>query len=266
MTETMLPEAGPDFIQSLARGLAVITAFSAEQPAMTLSEVAARTGLTRATARRFLLTLEQLGYVRSNAKVFLLTPKVLDLGYSYLSALGLADVMVPHLAALSATLHESASAAVLDAGDIVYVARAAGRKIMQVQIAVGTRLPAYATAMGRVLFAALTDPAATALIEASSPRALTRFTKTAPGELRLAIDEVRRSGFALVDEELELGLRSVAMPIHDFQGTVVAAVNVSTGSSVPAAETLAALLPGLRETVRLIESDLKRFTDTAQVL
>lgn len=256
MTETSTPDAGPDFVQSLARGLAVITAFSAEAPRMTLTEVAARTDLTRATARRCLLTLEQLGYVRSDAKTFSLTPRVLELGYSYLSGLGLADVISPHLARLSADLAESASAAVLDAGDIVYIARAAGRKIMQVQITVGTRFPASATSLGRVLLPALPETDAAALITASAPHAHTRFTKTSLDELLTELKEVRGAGHALVDQELELGLRSLAMPIRDSRGTVVAAVNVSTGASGPVAETLAAILPALSEAVRQIEADL----------
>jgi len=256
MSETTPPDTSPDFVQSLARGLAVITAFSAERPRMTLTEVAARTSLTRATARRFLLTLERLGYVRSHAKDFSLTPRVLELGYSYLSGLGLSEVVAPHLQELSAQLHESASAAILDGEDIVYIARSAGRKIMQVQITVGTRFPAYATAMGRVLLAALPDTDAAALIAASAPRALTPHTKTSLADLRASLEEVRRAGYSLVDEELELGLRSLAMPVRDSRGVVVAAINVSTGSSAPVADTLAALLPGLTAAARRIDGDL----------
>jgi IclR family pca regulon transcriptional regulator len=252
------PDTGPDFVQSLARGLQVITAFSAEAPEMTLTEVASRTDLTRATARRFLRTLEQLGYVRSRARLFSLTPRVLELGYSYLSGLGLSDVLEPHLAQLSAELHESASAAILDAGDIVYIARAAGRKIMQAQITVGSRFPAYATSLGRVLLAALPETDAAALIAAGSPRALTRFTKTSPAELLAELAEVRRTGYALVNEELELGLRSLAMPIRDSRGNVVAAINVSTGANGPSADSLAAMLPALSEAARLTEADLFR--------
>jgi len=252
------PDNGPDFVQSLARGLQVIAAFSAEAPEMTLTEVASVTGLTRATARRFLHTLEQLGYVRSRARLFSLTPRVLELGYSYLSGLGLSDVVAPHLAQLSAELHESASTAILDGSDIVYIARAAGLKIMQAQITVGTRFPAYATAMGRVLLAALPETDAAALIAASSPSALTRFTKTAPEELIAELAEVRRTGYALVDEELELGLRSLAMPIRDSHGNVVAAINVSTGANGLTAHTLATLLPALTDASRLIEADLFR--------
>ena len=256
MSDTLPPEASPDFVQSLARGLAVITAFSAERPRMTLTEVAVCTDLTRATTRRFLLTLEQLGYVRSEGKIFSLTPRVLELGYSYLSGLGLSEVVTPHLQQLSAQLQESASVAILDGSDIVYVARSAVRKIMQVQIAVGTRFPAYATSTGRVLLAELPEADSTALIEASWPRALTSFTKTSLTELQFALDEVRETGCALVNEELELGLRSLALPIRDSRGSVIAAINVSTGAGAPILDTLAAFLPGLSDAVRRIERDL----------
>ncbi|TFD65135.1 IclR family transcriptional regulator domain-containing protein [Cryobacterium ruanii] len=256
MNQTPTPDTSPDFVQSLARGLAVIAAFSAERPRMTLTEVAAVTDLTRATARRFLVTLEHLGYVRSDTRQFSLTPRVLELGYSYLSALRLPDVIAPRLQELSAQLHESASAAVLDGGDITYIARSAGRKIMQVQITVGTRFPAYATAMGRVLLAALPRTDAASLIEASSPRALTPHTKTSLTDLQACLHEVRHAGYSLVDEEHELGLRSLAMPIHDSRGNVLAAINVSTVARAPIADTLVALLPGLRATALLVNADL----------
>ena len=265
MNETSAPDTSPDFVQSLARGLAVIAAFSAARPRMTLTEVAAVTNLTRATARRFLLTLEHLGYVRSDTKQFSLTPRVLELGFSYLSALGLPDVVAPRLQELSAQLHESASAAVLDGGDIMYIARSASRKIMQVQITVGTRFPAYATAMGRVLLAALPATEATILIHASSPRALTPHTKTSLIDLQASLEDARRAGYSLVDEELELGLRSLAMPIHDSRGNVLAAINVSTVARDPIAVTLAALLPGLSATARLVTADLSATGTTSPV-
>jgi IclR family pca regulon transcriptional regulator len=246
----------PDFVSSLARGLAVITAFSAETPSMTLTEVAEKIGLTRATARRFLLTLETLGYVRSTGKEFALTPKVMELGFSYLSSLGLTDVVTPHLATLSSQVHESASAAILDGHEIVYIARSAGRKIMQVQITVGTRFPAYATSMGRVLLADLAPEELEGVLDASTLTSLTTNTTTSTRDLAAEIARVRQQGFAFVDQELELGLRSLAVPIRGRGGRVVAALNVSTGISLTVKQTIEALLPPLRECAARIETEL----------
>lgn len=261
MSETPTPahpaaETSTNFVQSLARGLGVITAFTGSRREMTLTEVAGHTDLTRATARRFLRTLEQLGYVRSDGKLFSLTPKVLELGYSYLSSLGLPDVALPHLQQLSGEVQESASAAILDGNDVVYVARSAGRKIMQVNITVGTRFPAYATSMGRVLLAARPDPDALAVLDASSPRALTPYTKTAVPDLVAELHRVRQQGYSLVEQELEVGLRSLAVPIRTPDGRVVAAINVSTSAGTPVADTLQALLPALTRAAQRIEADL----------
>src|SRR5688500_8804191 len=150
-------DRGPDFVQSLERGLAVIRAFDASHSELTLSEVAASTGVTRAAARRFLLTLAVLGYVRSDGRLFSLTPRVLELGYAYLSSFSLPDVAEPHLEALVAEVNESSSVSVLDGDDVVYIARVPTSRIMTVAISVGTRFPAYATSMGRVLLAGLSD-------------------------------------------------------------------------------------------------------------
>lgn len=245
------PAESSDFVQSLARGLSVIKAFDADHPTMTLTEVAERTGFTRATARRFLLTLEQLGYVRVSGKDFTLTPAVLELGYSYLSSQGLTDVMAPHLNELSAEVHESASAAVLDGNDIVYIARSAARKIMQVNITIGTRFPAYATSMGRALLAGLPEGDAQRILTESHPARLTEYTLTSQNELVEALNTVRAQGYAFVDQELELGLRALAMPVHDARGNVIAAVNISSTNT-----TMDVLLPALQRCVLAIESDL----------
>lgn len=218
---------------------------------MTLTEVAERTGFTRATARRFLLTLEQLGYVRVSSKDFTLTPKVLELGYSYLSSQGLADVIAPHLNELSAEVHESASAAVLDGNDIVYIARSAARKIMQVNITIGTRFPAYATSMGRALLAGLPEADARRILTESHPIQLTTYTLTSQTDLIGALSTVRAQGYAFVDQELELGLRALAMPVRDARGYVIAAVNISSTNT-----TMDVLLPALQRCVLAIESDL----------
>jgi IclR family pca regulon transcriptional regulator len=224
------PAPGDQFVQSLARGLSVITAFDADHPAMTLSEIAGRTGLSRATARRFLHTLVELGYVRFDGKQFALTPRVLRLGTAYLSGLGLPQLVQPHLEQLSARLGESTSAAVLDGDEIVYVARVATRRIMTVGITVGTRFPAYATSMGRVLLAGLPSAALDDYLARASFDPLTGRTLHDASSLRAELDRVRAQGWALVDQELEAGLRSVAAPLRDAEDRVVAAINVSTST------------------------------------
>lgn len=240
-----------DFVQSLARGLSVIKAFDADNPSMTLTEVAERTGFTRATARRFLLTLVQLGYVRVTGKEFALTPRVLELGYRYLASQGIADLISPHLNELSTRIRESASAAVLDGSDIVYIARSAGRKIMQVNITIGTRFPAYATSMGRVLLASLNPAQAEQVLRNSPLLALTPHTLTSISELMAELSKIRAQGFALVNQELELGLRSLAMPIRNSRGQVIAALNVSSGQ-----DSIEELVPTLRQCVEAVEADL----------
>lgn len=222
-----MPEP-PEFVQSLARGLSVITAFDAHRPELSLSEVAVMTGLSRATARRFLHTLVELGYVRTDGKVFVLTPHVLRLGTAYLSGLGLPALAQPHLERLSAEVGESTSMAVRDGAEIVYVARVATRAIMSVAITVGTRFPAFATSMGRVLLAGLDPAALDDYFRAADLTPPTRESLHTEPELRVALDRVRAQGWALNDAELAPGLRSVAAPVLDRTGVVVAAVNVST--------------------------------------
>lgn len=246
---------GPDHVQSLARGLAVIRAFGAEHPRRTLADVARATGLTRAAARRFLLTLADLGYVRTDGRLFSLTPRVLELGYSYLSALTLPDVAAPHLETLSRTVGESASVSVLDGADVVYVGRVTASRIMTVTITIGTRFPACATSMGRVLLAALPPERLDALL--GEPAPLTAHTVTDPVALRAVLDGVRAGGYCHVDQELDAGLRSVAVGVRDRSGAVVAAVNVSTHvSRGTPAQVLHDVLPPLRACAAAIEADL----------
>ncbi|MGI5129277.1 IclR family transcriptional regulator domain-containing protein [Pseudonocardia sp. CA-107938] len=242
-----------DHVRSLERGLAVLRAFDADAPVQTLSDVARRAGLTRAAARRFLLTLAELGYVRSDGRLFQLTPKVLELGYAYLSALTLPEVAGPHLEALSAQVHESASMSVLDGADIVYVARVATSRLMTAAITIGTRLPAYASAMGRVMLAARPQEERAQLLAA--PAALTDRTVTDTAVLARTLDDVAAAGWALVEEELELGVRSIAVPVHDARGAVVAAVNVAARPGP--VDLVADVLPHLRATVAAIETDLR---------
>ena len=214
-------------MQSLERGLAVIRAFDAEHRRLTLSEVARRTGLDRAAARRFLLTLVQLGYVHQEEGRFSLRPRVLELGFAYLSTLSLPEVAQPHMERLVAQVNESSSIAVLDDLDIVYAVRVPTRRIMSVSIAVGTRFPAWVTSLGRVLLAGLPDEELERRLEQSEVRPYTRRTIASRERLRAELEAVRTHGWAMVDQELEDGLRSVAAPIHDRTDAVDCAINVS---------------------------------------
>jgi IclR family pca regulon transcriptional regulator len=247
-----------DFVQSLERGLAVIRAFDAEHADLSLSEVARATGLPRAAARRFLLTLAQLGYVHAEGGRFSLRPRVLELGYAYLSGLGLPEVAQPHMEALVARVNESSSISVLDETEIVYVARVPTRRIMAITIAVGTRLPAYATSMGRVLLAALQPDELAERLARTTIRPLTTKTVADETALQAKLDRVRSQGWAMVDQELEEGVRSVAVPIRDGSGAVIAALNMSVHASRMSMQGLRRdVLPPLLETAAAIESELR---------
>lgn len=248
---------GAAFVQSLGRGLAVIRAFDAGHPEMTLSEVARATGLTRAAARRFLLTLAELGYVRAEGRTFRLTARVLDLGYAFLSSLTLPEVAEPHLERLVAEVHESSSLSVLDGRDVVYVGRVPTSRIMTVAINVGTRFPAHATSMGRVLLAGLPESGLAAYLAEADLAPLTPRTVTDPDRLAAEVRRVRTQGWALVDQELEKGLRAVAVPVRDRAGLIVGAVNISAHASRwTQGEMRRTLLPPLLATARYIEADL----------
>ena len=256
-TDTEAAASG-DFVQSLARGLSVIRAFDAEHAELTLSDVARRADITRAAARRFLLTLESLGYVASDARAFRLTPRVLELGFSYLSSLSLPEIVQPHLETLSRDVDESVSAAVLDGADIVYIARVPTRRIMSVRITIGTRFPAFATSMGRVLLAGLRDAAADAALAASALPHLTDRTLTDRAALADELARVREQGWSLVDGEPEPGLRSIAAPLHARDGRVVAALNVSTSATRDSVEHVRdAYLPPLLRTAAAIDAELR---------
>ncbi|MGH9249970.1 MAG: IclR family transcriptional regulator [Acidimicrobiales bacterium] len=249
---------GTDFVKSLERGLAVIRAFDAEHTALTLSEVARSTGLTRAAARRFLLTLVELGYMRTDGRLFALRPRILELGYAYLSSLSLPEVAQPHMETLVAQVHESCSVSVLDGDEVVYVARVPTKRIMAVAISVGTRFPAHATSMGRVLLAHQPDAWLDQYLATTELRPFTRRTVTDPEKLRGILTRVRAQGYALVDQELEEGLRSLAVPIRNGTGLPVAAMNVSAHASRGTSESIRReLLPPLREAARRIEDDLR---------
>ena len=245
------------FVHSLERGLSVIRCFSDERPRLTLSEVARQTGLSRASARRSLLTLQTLGYVSSDDRQFFLTPRVLTLGYAYLSSLSFADVAQSRLADLANEVHESCSASVLDGFDIVYVARAATKRIMTISLSVGTRLPAYATSMGRVLLAALPDDQLNAYLDQGTLAPLTERTIVDRDQLSAELARTRTRGWCLVDQELEDGLRSIAVPVHDASGRVVAAVNTSAHATrVPLTTLQKSFLAKLKDCAAAIDAEL----------
>jgi IclR family pca regulon transcriptional regulator len=229
--------SGPDFVEALARGLDVLTCFDARHPTMSLSEVAVAAGLARPTARRLLLTLAELGYVRATDAGYALTPKVLDLGIAYTSSLGLWDLARPHLEALVARTGESSSMAQLDGSDIVYVARVSVPKIIALRVDIGTRFPAERTSQGKVLLAALTED--------EVPAALAQPTRSGlpsrpydPDELAAELVRVRAQGWALADEQLAPGVRSVAAPVRDATGAVRAAMNVTVHAAETSTDTL----------------------------
>jgi IclR family transcriptional regulator, pca regulon regulatory protein len=224
---------GPDFVEALARGLDVLTCFDSDHREMSLSEVAAAACLARPTARRLLLTLEELGYVRSCGGAFALTPKVLTLGMAYIGSLGLWEIARPHLKALVARTGESSSMAQLDGSDIVYVARASVPKIIALRVEIGTRFPAVQTSQGKVLLAALSPAELEVALAVPSRAGLPPYIGRAPDQLRDELTEIRARGWALADEELAPGVRSVAVPVRDRDGVVQAAMNVT----VHAAET-----------------------------
>jgi IclR family transcriptional regulator, pca regulon regulatory protein len=256
MTEDPPKLRSSDFVQSLERGLAVIRAFDADHAELTLSDVARATDLTRAAARRFLHTLVDLGYVRTDGRLFALRPRVLELGYSFLSSMSLPELALPHMEQLSATIKESCSVAVLDADDIVYVARVVTRRIMTVAINVGTRFPAYATSMGRVLLAHQPDDWLDHYLSVTQLDPITPKTVTDPAELRRDLERVRAQGYCVVDQELEIGLRSLAVPIRAASGQVIAAMNVSlhvSRGSIDAARR--EMLPLMQDCAGAIETD-----------
>lgn len=217
-----------DYVQSLERGLAVILAFADHHPTLTLSEVAAATGLSRPTARRLLLTLEVLGYVRSRGRAFSLTPRVLALGYSYLNSLDLTAIAQPVMEEIVSQAQEACTLATLDGSDIVYVSRLPARRMTSLTLAVGTRLPAYASAMGQVMLADLAPGELRHYLDTTELVRLGPRTITTEEGLAARLDEVRARGWAQIDQELEGGLRSIAVPVHGSDGRVLAGLGMSS--------------------------------------
>lgn len=235
-----------DFLGSFAKGLRVIEAFGAERPRLAIADVAQATGLDRATARRCLLTLHRLGYASYDGKYFTLTPRILRLGVGALAGLPLAQLVQPWLDQLSEQIGQSTSVSMLDDTEIVYLARAAQRRVMSIGLMPGSRLPAHCTSMGRILLAALPEAEMRAVIDRSNLTPRTPHSVTDPQEIALRIGQVRAQGYALVDQEIELGLRSIAVPLLDTRGRAVAALNTGVAAVQAEAEELIALyLPAL---------------------
>ena len=246
-----------EYVQGLERGLAVIRNFSAETPSLTIAQVAERTGLTRAAARRYLMTLGALGYVLQDGDRFSLTPRLLDLGFTYLSTLDVTSVVQPFMERVTDALHESCSVSVLDNHDIVYIARRAAKRIMSINLAVGSRLPAHATSMGKVLLAYLPPAELDRYFASVERERLTANTIVGERALRKALGEVRENGWAVADEESELGVRSAAAPLVGRDGEVQAAINVSAHAARVSLEQLEAdYLPVLLEAARGISKAL----------
>ncbi|MFI1356370.1 IclR family transcriptional regulator C-terminal domain-containing protein [Streptomyces sp. NPDC020898] len=251
--------AGPDFIEALARGLEVIAAFRPGQPQMSLSQVAGATGLARPTARRILLTLEELGYVRSGETGFALTPRVLELGVAYVQSMGLWDIARPHMERLVERTDESCSVAQLDGSDIIYVARVAVPKLVTLSVRIGTRFPALQTSLGKVLLAALSADELTRVLAEPSRSGVTPRRQPDREERDAVLREVRARGWALTDEQLALGIRSVAAPLRDGSGRVIAALNVNCHAAETSVERLVeAHLPLLLQTAGDISADFAR--------
>ncbi len=253
-----------EFVQSLERGLAVLRAFAEQRSTLTLTDVANATGLKRAAARRFLLTLVELGYVRSRGREFSLRPRVLDFGNAYLSGLAVPELAEPHMNVLADTVQESCSLAVLDDDEIAYVAHVSPQRVMTVSVEIGARDPAYCTSLGRVLLAALGEDALAAYLERTRLRRHTSDTLTDRRKLVAALQETRTKGYAIIAGELQNGLVAVGMPVHAPSGEVIAAMNV-TGYEIRASEgvLVGEYLPHLRAAVAEVERALARATALA---
>lgn len=246
-------------VRSFERGLRVIRSFGTETSDLTLAEVARATDLNRATARRLLLTLEELGYVERRGDRFRLTPRVLDLGYAYVSSFGVPQLALPYLEKLSEQVHEASSVGVLDGSEVVYVARVPAKRVMNVSIGLGSRFPAYRTSLGRAMLADLDEDDVAAIWKASDRSEPTSQTVTTLAQLQQRLGTVRQRGYALVDQELELGVRSIAAPLHDASGRTVAAVNLSTHvSRTRKSELETRYLPALQETAEALDAALSQ--------
>ena len=261
----MRGETGPDFIEALARGLDVIRAFGPNRPTMTLSEVAAATELARPTARRMLLTLEELGYVRQTQAGFALTPRVLELGMAYIGSTSIWEIARPHMEHLVGKTHESSSIAQLDGSDIVYVARVAVPKIITIAVTIGTRFPALQASLGKVLLAELHPDELERVLAQPSRSGIAPIWRPGVVERNRVLCEVRKRGWALTDQHLAYGIRSIATPLRDGTNRVVAALNVTVNAAETSIETLTEkYLPLLLQTAASISADWARWQNRPQ--
>jgi IclR family pca regulon transcriptional regulator len=252
------PAEQPDFVTALARGLAVIRAFGSQWKRMSLAEIAREVSLPRATVRRSLITLEALGYVENDGKTFMLTPKVLALGNSYLMSMPVTRAVRPHLERISALLNESAAASILDENDAVFFARVAARRLSLVEgLPIGGRIPAFCTSMGRVLLSAQPDDALDEYLARIKPRAFTPQTITDPAKIREAILMAREASYSIVEEELDAGILAIAVPIRDANDRTVAAIGMTSHvERTTREEMVERFLPPMRDAAREIRAQL----------
>jgi IclR family pca regulon transcriptional regulator len=249
----------PEFIESIARGIDVLRSFEPFDPPLSLSELAQRTDLARPTVRRILMTLEELGYIHSTSGHFALTARVLDLGYAYVHAKGSWNVLYPHLEHLVEETNQSCSIALLDGSDILYVARVAVRKLVSLSVQIGTRFPAHATSLGKVLLADLGSEELGSVLQIPSRSHVTAVWHPTFSEIQAELEEVRTRGWALTDQQLAPGIRSIALPIRSRTGGVVASVNVNAAASeIDLDEMVIQYLPHLLHARDAIEEDLLR--------
>ncbi|WFU12529.1 IclR family transcriptional regulator C-terminal domain-containing protein (plasmid) [Rhizobium sp. CB3090] len=247
-----------DFVSGFAKGLKTIEAFGETRQRLSIAEASKLTGLDRATVRRSLLTLAELGYAEYDGKFFTLTPKILRLGHAYLSATPLPTIIQPYLDQLSERAGHNASASVLDGTEIVYIARASQRRVMSINLTPGSRLPAYCASMGRVLLSALPENEARAVLARSEIKANTPNTKTDTEMLMAEFRQVKAQGYAVIDQELEIGLCSIAVPVENDRGQVAAAINIGAPAAyVAAADMAERYLPLLRETQKMLRLVLR---------
>jgi IclR family transcriptional regulator, pca regulon regulatory protein len=254
------PRSDGEYLTTLARGLSVLRSFTKERPEMTLSEVAAATGLSPAVARRCLNTLMHLGYVGKQGKRFLLTPEVIGFASAFLESMNLEQVVRPHLQEVRDRTGDSSSLAVLSAQNILYLVHVSTNRMVRLAAGVGTRFPAYATSLGRVLMALQSDERMEQLLASAQPEKFTDKTVTSLPALRKILRQVRAQGYASIQDELDYGIVSVAVPVRGDDGTVVAAINCSTATTrVNEAEMVRTRLPLLRNAADAIERELRRY-------
>jgi IclR family transcriptional regulator, pca regulon regulatory protein len=254
----------PDFVTSIQRGVKVLSVFDRENPELTLKEVADRCGLSPATARRFLLTFKALGYVGANGRKYVLRPKILELAYAYLNSMNVDEALQPYLREIVQQTGDSSSVTVLEGTDIVYIANASVRRLVRLSAGVGSRFPAYATSMGRVLLAHRSPAHLENYFRRANLHKITDFTETDPARLRQILTEVKTNGYAVVQDELEVGLVAIAVPIWGPAGNVIAAMNCSSvARRTDSEEILRTRLDLLKQFAQQVSAALARFPSLA---